>query len=188
MRKYMYYIGICMIASVLSLGGWYFQYISIPKILVHISTPAEIQHHLQEEIEQRRINSAINASAKLYETHGCSPSLAKPTAIAAIEYNLPVRLATAIVIVESSCRQTAISSTGAVGLMQVIPSWHHTSRRALLNRDTNLQIGTKFLASLIRKYGIEQGVANYHGFVPDENAGWDYETQVMQVAGYQGRN
>src|SRR5208283_1361572 len=173
-----------LLASLFCLGVWYYIPVPIPYVPVRLLTEASVQAEWKFEQKQKAIDRAARISARLYRSYGCPVSLAWPTAVNAMENRLSVRLVTAVVIVESTCRPYAVSEKGATGLMQIMPKMHHVSKSALMNQDYNLKVGTQFLAYLIRMYGIEEGLANYFGISPGSNAAWDYSFRVMEVAGY----
>jgi soluble lytic murein transglycosylase-like protein len=81
---------------------------------------------------------------------------------AAVEEDVTPKVAFGLVKAESSFRTTAVSPVGAVGLTQLLPSTANwlvpgTTRRDLMNTDTNLRVGFKYLRYLIDKYeGDEQ--------------------------------
>lgn len=173
-----------ILASLFCLGVWYILPVPIPLVPVHAITSADIQADVQRELKQKEIDKAAAISARLYGLYGCPVGLAQTTARHAVAKGLPVRLVTAVVIVESTCRQRAISKAGATGYMQVMPKLHHVSRKALMDKETNFDVGTTILAKLIHLYGIEQGLASYFGITPGSDAGWDYAYHVREVAGY----
>lgn len=92
-----------------------------------------------------------------------------PTLVAqaAHQYGVPARLVAAIVVVESSCRNEAVSETGAVGLMQVIPRIHGTTRKRLLDPGYNVRMGTSIISASIHRYGLREGIKNYYGSADD---------------------
>ena len=68
---------------------------------------------------------------------------------------LPVSLVKAVIQVESAFRPEALSSAGAIGLMQVLPSnaWRlGFVPQALYNPTDNILAGTRLLAALLRHY------------------------------------
>ena len=66
-------------------------------------------------------------------------------------YNLPPKLITAVITVESSQNSSTIGPVGEVGLMQVRPEFHHNSRGLLFVPTYNIKEGTKRLAQA-KKY------------------------------------
>lgn len=84
-------------------------------------------------------------------------------------------LVAAVINVESSFRPDVVSSAGAVGLMQVVPSTAQPIARdagikgkmdvtALSDPDTNIRIGTLYLAELLARYGgdVKLALAAYN--------------------------
>jgi soluble lytic murein transglycosylase-like protein len=91
-----------------------------------------------------------------------SVPLAKNIYAAAVEESVEPKVAFGLVRAESSFRTTAVSPVGAVGLTQLMPATARwlvpgTTRRDLMDEDTNLRIGFKYLRYLMEKYeGDEQ--------------------------------
>ena len=75
-------------------------------------------------------------------------------------------LALAIAEVESSFRSNAVSSKGAIGVMQIMPRTalleFGVPEKDLFNPIINIKIGVKFLDSLIKKYRGDIGIALSH--------------------------
>lgn len=71
---------------------------------------------------------------------------------------VPVKLAMAVVQVESNFRVNARGSAGEIGLMQILPRTargigYKGSMKALYNPDTNLKYGMKYLGGAYRRGG-----------------------------------
>lgn len=86
-----------------------------------------------------------------------SDALAEEIHEAATEHGIDPAVAFGLVRAESSFRNVATSSVGAVGLTQLMPStarWLEpgTTRSELRDPETNLRIGFKYLKKLIEKY------------------------------------
>jgi soluble lytic murein transglycosylase-like protein len=154
-----------------------------PPIQPRSYTEADIKKVFAAEVKEKEIQRATKQSARLYRAYGCPVIYARLTAENAMADGLPVRLVTAVNIVESTCRPHIISNKGAVGLMQVMPKLHHLSRQALMDPNTNLREGTRILARLVHTYGMEEGLARYYGLIEGPDP-WDYSYHVMEVAGY----
>lgn len=133
------------------------------KIVVRAETPTSIHQEIRRAALQKEYDRAARISRYIYRAHGCTGSFAELTARNAVDHKLPVRLVTAVVIVESTCRTGVISSEGAVGLMQVVPGKWHISRSALKNPEFNLRKGTEILSGLVHPYGIREGLHRYNG-------------------------
>lgn len=131
--------------------------------------------------------------AKVFgRTPGCADAdadLIQATANAAIEAGLDPAIAAATVGVESGCNQFAVSTRGAIGLMQVVPRvWKDKFDFAgtvnLLNREDGLRVGTQIEAGLITEFGIEGGLRHYNGMgtlSADYDAG--YTNKILALAG-----
>lgn len=91
-----------------------------------------------------------------------------------IDIELPVRveymgladpaLLARLIIVESNANPQAISNNGAIGMCQIMPS---LARRLgydpgrLMDADYNIMIGSRWLQSLINKYGVDGALRAY---------------------------
>lgn len=63
-------------------------------------------------------------------------------------YNVDPRLIESIIKIESNYDTHAISSRGAVGLMQVMPQYVHKSVKQLQNPEINIREGIKLLLKI----------------------------------------
>jgi|SRR5665213_60630 len=185
-----YYYARCfatgVIASLSLLGIWYYSPIPKPRVIPMKVVP-ELVVRADVELKQKisAIEKEVVASYNIYSTHrGCSRELAYSTARNAILFKVPAQLISAVVIVESGCKSGIVSPSGAVGEMQVMPKMHNASRSVLMNREKNLEVGTRLLAGLIHKYGIHDGLHHYLGMGTDDGnmTGDDYASRVMQIA------
>jgi len=84
-------------------------------------------------------------------------ALAEEIHAAAVAEGIEPRIAFGLVRTESSFRRNAVSSAGAVGLTQVLPSTAQwlapgTKRSDLFDTRTNLRIGFRYLDYLLNKY------------------------------------
>ncbi len=88
------------------------------------------------------------------------------------EYEIEKELIYAIIKAESNFREDAISSKQAIGLMQILESTAkdvakdidlEISREKLLEPEININLGTKYISSLIEKYNnLELALAAYN--------------------------
>ncbi len=109
---------------------------------------------------QRLMGSEVarmRAAADLAGEYGVPLELADRITRAATEAGVHPRVAFRLVQTESSFRRTAVSSAGAVGLTQVLPStasWLEpgTTRSDLFRPDTNLRLGFRYLHYLLDRY------------------------------------
>lgn len=81
---------------------------------------------------------------------------------AAGRYAVDPALVAIIVTVESAGNPVAGSGAGALGLMQVVPRWHPTIQDGAgpYDPDHNLDVGSAFLADLLRTYAVAGDDAN----------------------------
>ena len=106
-----------------------------------------------------RSELSVEEIAREYREQGYDLSLDLAADIheAAEEHGIDPEIAFGLVRAESSFRNQATSSVGAVGLTQLMPATARwlvpgTTRSELRDPETNLQIGFKYLRSLIDKY------------------------------------
>ena len=88
------------------------------------------------------------------------------------EYKVDKELIYAMIKAESNFKAEAISNKEAIGLMQLLESTAYEvaeeikkeiTKEEILNPETNIQLGTKYLANLLNKYNnIELAVAAYN--------------------------
>ena len=86
------------------------------------------------------------------------------------EHRLPPGLVLAVMDVESRFDRWAVSSTGAVGLMQVMPYWPEQlgmARRELVRVDSNLRMGCAILRYYLAQEhnDVRRALARYNGSV-----------------------
>jgi soluble lytic murein transglycosylase-like protein len=89
--------------------------------------------------------------------YGISTELAAAIERAARAERIDTELAFRLVRVESAFRLNAVSSAGALGLTQVMPATAQylqpgITRAQLLDRDTNLRLGFRYLNDLLKVY------------------------------------
>jgi len=81
-------------------------------------------------------------------------------------YGLENDLVHAVVRAESGYNAHAVSSAGAVGLMQIMPAtgadYGVGSADALFDAPTNIRVGTRHLQRLIGRYGIGKAIMAYN--------------------------
>lgn len=103
----------------------------------------------------------------------------------AYEFNLDPKLLLAIAKVESNYYKYAISSSGAYGIMQVIPVWHKdkilearkvTGNPEIFNIDTNIYLGARVIKDCLNKHGkINKALLCYSGQTPE------YDKKVLNA-------
>lgn len=123
---------------------------------------------------------------------GCQTAdgdLIKITSDAAVDSGVDPRIAASVIAVESGCNQFAVSSRGAIGLMQVMAkTWKDDFDFAgdvnLLNRQDNIHVGTKILAGLVNSYGSVDGLRRYNGLGIDcISCDAGYTSKILLMAG-----
>lgn len=88
----------------------------------------------------------------------------------AIRQGLDPRLVKAVISVESSWKPSALSSKGAIGLMQVhLPTWGHKwSKKELLTPEKNLFAGTEILKKYLNESrSLDEALHKYSGGAKD---------------------
>jgi hypothetical protein len=107
--------------------------------------------------------------------------LAESIVTSARKYGLNSRLVASIMIVESRGNPFAISGQDAVGIMQIhLPTWGETADREninLLKIEDNVDFGTRILKDYVRRFGVDEGIRRYNGYIPGEPA-WEQSSQV----------
>jgi len=101
---------------------------------------------------------------KLASEFDVSLTLAADIHDAAVSEEIDPRMAFGLVRAESSFRPRAISPVGAVGLTQLMPAtarWVEpgTRRNDLMEPETNLRVGFKYLRQLLEQYGGDHELA-----------------------------
>lgn len=89
------------------------------------------------------------------------------------KYQLDEKLVLAVAKVESNFHHHAISSSGAMGIMQIIPSWHKDKIKEarstlgnpeVFNINTNVYLGTRILNDCIERFSkIRKALMCYSG-------------------------
>jgi len=136
------------------------------------------------------------ASIEVAKVFGRSPSCANADADFITEvgrtavYNgLDPRIAAATIAVESGCNDFAVSSRGAIGLMQIrVSSWKNQydfgGKVNLLNRHDNVRVGTEILSKLVQQYGTAEGLHRYNGLGQDcATCDPSYAAKILSLAG-----
>jgi len=111
----------------------------------------------------------------------------------AFKYDLPTDLVAAVILQESGGDPMAYSSSGAVGLMQVMPRdglaanfmcangpcfANRPSIKQLTDPGFNIKYGTRMLANLIKKNGNLREALKAYG---PENVGYYYADKVLNI-------
>src|SRR5215467_2683030 len=126
-----------------------------PKPLyAHAYSPEDMRAEFAREQKQKEYDRVEHIARKLFHSYGCPGDLAPATARSAVDLRLNIRILTALIFVESTCRTNAVSSKDAVGPTQVNwRVWRQFTRQQLLDPETNVRVGSKILARYVRRYG-----------------------------------
>lgn len=132
-------------------------------------------------------------SAGIQKAYSVEPNTARrvsPMIVqSADKYNVDPLLLAAMIRQESSYRNYAISSAGAVGLTQIIPRyWQQICSGDLIEENNNINCGTYILASYNSKAGnwpkalayYNVGPTGYHSSWKMKHQGKKYANQVQQ--------
>jgi soluble lytic murein transglycosylase-like protein len=174
-------IRLLLVLLVLS-GAYSYRWYNVPysSISRHAFTKQEMdrfyERDRQDKIE-RRNTDILN---RLFRAYGCNMDGGGISRYAA-KYlqNLPARLVGAIIIAESTCNPEAVSSSGAIGLMQIMPEKRYT-KDELRRPDRNIEIGTTILKNHIRQSGsIHEGLKRYYGDFPGNE---EYAKKILNIA------
>ena len=116
-----------------------------------VSAPEGVIELQQAEID--RLKSIHEKSARF----GIPADLAERIEDIALAEGIEPEVAFGLVRAESEFNRRAVSPVGAVGLTQLMPSTARyfkagVDRNDLFDRDTNLRIGFRYLATLLKKY------------------------------------
>ena len=148
----------------------------------HAYSPEDLNAELAREQKQKRYDRMEHVARRLFRSYGCRGDLAPAAARSAVDLGLNIRILTAVIFVESSCRTNAVSSKDAVGPTQVNwRVWRQYTRQQLLDPETNVRAGSKILAAYVRRYGLHEGLHAYNGLGDPTSA---YADKVLSVAGY----
>jgi len=123
---------------------------------------------VRESAEQKALAEAIARRYRVAEE--AIVDIVSSAYRAGAEYRVDPLLILAVVAVESRFNPLAQSVLGAKGLMQVLPRFHqdklseHGGESALLEPETNIQIGTRILREYLRRSGeTESALQMYAG-------------------------
>jgi soluble lytic murein transglycosylase-like protein len=116
---------------------------------------------LDDYFRERQVELAAASYAQRFRI---PTGLARSIYAAAREEEIRPDVAFGLVRAESSFRSRAVSHAGAVGLTQVLPSTGRwivpgTTRRDLLDPETNLRVGFRYLRYLYEKYDGDESLA-----------------------------
>lgn len=145
-------------------------------VLSPLSPTSSMSGPMPRELALRRL---VEKTAMLLESEGTTADRERLMEIARIadkvglQYRIPPSLILSLIHTESGFRRNAVSSAGAIGLMQVQPQTarHFATREGidlprgvpLFNPETNILLGTGYLRHLIDRFGdLRTALAAYH--------------------------
>jgi soluble lytic murein transglycosylase-like protein len=108
---------------------------------------------------------ASPAPAAVVAPHAPTPLTPQQLADAAAQkYGLPPSLVRSVMKAESAFRAEAVSSKGAIGLMQLMPATAETFGANPLDPAQNVDAGARYLRDLLEKYngGLRHALAAYN--------------------------
>lgn len=126
-------------------------------------TVESLTAQLASEQKQAQYDEAEEISSRILRSHCGDDEYAESLAHAALDAHISVRVATAIMVIESTCRPDVVSPQGAVGLMQVVPSTWHVPAERLRDPDFNIRKGTAILAAYMQGRDVRAGLRRYNG-------------------------
>lgn len=94
-------------------------------------------------------------------------------------YNISPYLVVAVIHRESNFDPRAVSSVGAVGLMQVMPRVWNLSPEKLAEIDYNVEHGTRILRHYIDKHGSQDKALFHYWGGDNERHGYGYPANVL---------
>lgn len=153
-----------------------------PPVKTTPPTIASMNREIAHDRLMRRYHTAEVVARRIYRENGCDSKWASPTARAAVDFNIPVSVLSALVFVESSCRPNIVSTKGAIGLAQINPRVWHYSPNELRDPEINLRAGASILVYYVHQSGLREGLHRYNGL---GDASDDYSNRVLVIAGYQ---
>ena len=157
---------IMVIAGLIMLMSWGSPVTSKSKNEIQVQSTRTILEGLVVA-QYKKITTYRHTEVFMTENEDLSYSKAKKMAHLANRYakkwELNPDLIAAIILVESGARPNVVSSAGARGLMQVMPSTARllNFKEDLFDIDSNIKIGTFILAENIKRHGYTKGIQVY---------------------------
>lgn len=174
----------------LASAGALFTFYNVPaqmpmKINVVAPTPESLTEEMNNEQKQMELAKAKHIAAHIFHANGCDNEFAGLVAKYSLDRKLPVRVVSALIVVESTCRAGVRSTEGAIGLMQIVPKVWHVKEAQLRDPEFNIRKGTEILAGYVQAHGLRAGLRHYNGMgVGCSTCDAGYQDRVLLVAGY----
>jgi soluble lytic murein transglycosylase-like protein len=91
------------------------------------------------------------------------PDVARLIDAAAMRYAIAPAIARAVAWVESGGRQSAVGTSGELGVMQLMPATAELLEVDPRSLPDNIEGGVRYLAQMIARFGFARGIAGYNG-------------------------
>jgi membrane-bound lytic murein transglycosylase F len=98
------------------------------------------------------------------------------------------RLVTALMYQESRFDPQAVSSAGALGLMQVLPQWAGSQADSLFVPEANIRAGVRLLSDTFMSYAYLDSLTRLRFTLATYHAGYGHVTDARRLAMDQGRD
>ena len=156
--------------------------ISSPRVTLAASNVAVQEHHIESQV----VALSSSYPPAIQQWDGLINRYAN-------QYDLDANLIAALILQESGGNAQAYSSSGAVGLMQIMPRdgiaqsfvcndhpcfQNRPNMQELYDPEFNIDYGTRFLANLIAKYGDEREALYHYG---PYDIGYRYADTVLSI-------
>ena len=126
------------------------------------ATTAALSEQLQSDLQ--KVNDLASETGATVTIAGGGTETERLINEMAAKYNIDPRLAQAIAQVESGKNQSAISSAGAIGVMQLMPETAQGLGVNPYELSGNIEGGVSYIASLLQEFGgdLEKAIAGYN--------------------------
>ncbi len=148
----------------------------------------------QNKLNIQSVQSNTDVSNTQSEPGQITPNIQAAVSSASEKYGVPVSLIQSVIKHESGMNASAVSSAGAIGLMQLMPgTGEQFGATNLYNPIQNIDAGTHYLANLIGRYhgniplalaayNAGPGAVDKYGGIPPYKETQDYVSRIMHDA------
>lgn len=141
----------------------FFTWVALSLLMAVQVMPAQAETSFSKQAAMRWIESETKATIN----QGTIRRIVDAAWTQAKKHSLDPFLILTTIKTESRFKPSASNPSGAKGLMQVMPRWHHDkiAGRDILNIETNVEVGTQILVDCINKFNgvISKGLRCYSG-------------------------